>query len=170
MSTTRLVLGSTPGNNMRSCTESPSTAPPSSGLSRPRVWRGGRRCVEEDKEAVLSDKAAPESVLRPPEACSHTALTLHLSRGLCSLHDELNSPVLQGRRDHASWNFNQEKGKVTAEWFKGWQTNMSYNCLDRCPPGFCLHVLSACSSSSVCCLGCCGQVMMPAHALSPEIA
>ena len=37
----------------------------------------------------------------------------------------------QGSQQHASWNFDRSKGAVATAWFKGWQTNLSFNCLDR---------------------------------------
>lgn len=39
--------------------------------------------------------------------------------------------VLQWQDQHISYNFDVRKGKIFTEFFKGGQTNICYNCLDR---------------------------------------
>jgi hypothetical protein len=38
---------------------------------------------------------------------------------------------LQWDVNHHSYNFDMSKGPISVEWFKGGQTNITYNCLDR---------------------------------------
>lgn len=40
-------------------------------------------------------------------------------------------PSVQWQRDHTSSNIDTNHGRIFTEWFKGAQTNLAYNCLDR---------------------------------------
>jgi len=44
------------------------------------------------------------------------------------------TPHKQWISAHHSYNFDVSKGPIKVEWFKGAQTNITYNCLDRWVP------------------------------------